>query len=448
MHFDSFDQPNDSSERSLIDSIFNREAPTYSAPGRPSVGSPIVIKTVSISVESNVKESMIEPKKSKWSAPTDWGTRNDKLREPEQLSPTSPTSTKVPDFTARSVSDGSTRASTSQSESIAVATHFRRLIKRMESASPQVVLDRIEEDWGSTDDNAMQEELHIEKLLWALTALDSDILSNTVSAVHSTEIKDGIAIHFEGSMGKFSRVSGFVPSWADLNVADIYRSINKTTDSKVFYACNGDLDTISHTLNTAFIHQLIDMDDYINLPLPLPNGMFNSVFVSSLPTLLPASGIPAFLKECYRLLAPNGQFEARLVNAQPERSTIGPKLSAWLEDNLIIQLETEFRCSRPCEVVPSWANSAGFRMPNGSKAVLGRALMLQAAVGKSNDISTRIGSAILREIWQDSWGSCLTEDDQGNKQYWWDHEDIVQECLERGTKWKAATFIVVKPMNR
>jgi len=98
--------------------------------------------------------------------------------------------------------------------------------------------------------------------------------------------------------------------------------------------------------------------------------------------------------------------------------------------------------------VPSWANSAGFRMPNGSKAVLGRALMLQAAVGKSNDISTRIGSAILREIWQDSWGSCLTEDDQGNKQYWWDHEDIVQECLERGTKWKAATFIVVKPMNR
>jgi hypothetical protein len=75
---------------------------------------------------------------------------------------------------------------------------------RMQSAGPQVMLDRLEEDWAACDDIVMLEELQTEKLLWALIALDSKVLSkdNTAMTRTSSGVRNGTVIHFEGSMGK------------------------------------------------------------------------------------------------------------------------------------------------------------------------------------------------------------------------------------------------------
>jgi hypothetical protein len=220
-------------------------------------------------------------------------------------------------------------------------------------------------------------------------------------------------------------------------------------ESKIIFVSTKLEETLTDNLNSAIIHRHMNFgetaDANLKFPLPLKNGSVDSIFVSSLPTLLPGSRIPAFLAESFRLLRPDGQFEARLINALPERSSMGPKLAAWLEDNLMIQLESEFRCSRPCDLVPAWAKISGFTMADGSRPILKRELTLQAAAESTSDIPTRVGSAVLREIWKDTWGSCLTENNEGKSHYWWDQEDILQECMEKQTTWKVASLMVIKP---
>jgi hypothetical protein len=41
----------------------------------------------------------------------------------------------------------------------------------MESAGPRIILERLKEEWDEPADLAMSQELHLEKHLWALTAL-------------------------------------------------------------------------------------------------------------------------------------------------------------------------------------------------------------------------------------------------------------------------------------
>lgn len=75
---------------------------------------------------------------------------------------------------------------------------------RMENASPQVMLDRLEEDWGTSNDRIMMEELRVEKLLWALTALNSELLSGENLSAKMTDPQSNNIMHFGGSVGKFT----------------------------------------------------------------------------------------------------------------------------------------------------------------------------------------------------------------------------------------------------
>lgn len=47
-------------------------------------------------------------------------------------------------------------------------TRFQRFIRRMESAGPKVILDRLKEEWDHPHDDETNEELHLEKRLWVL----------------------------------------------------------------------------------------------------------------------------------------------------------------------------------------------------------------------------------------------------------------------------------------
>lgn len=49
-------------------------------------------------------------------------------------------------------------------------TRFQRFIRRMESAGPKIILDRLKEEWHDPGDDEADQELMLEKQLWVLTA--------------------------------------------------------------------------------------------------------------------------------------------------------------------------------------------------------------------------------------------------------------------------------------
>jgi hypothetical protein len=50
-------------------------------------------------------------------------------------------------------------------------SHFQRSIRRMEAASPKIILERLKEEWMQVSDATIYRELEVEKQLWMLTAL-------------------------------------------------------------------------------------------------------------------------------------------------------------------------------------------------------------------------------------------------------------------------------------
>lgn len=182
----------------------------------------------------------------------------------------------------------------------------------------------------------------------------------------------------------------------------------------------------------------------ITFPLPIADSCVSNIVVPWLATLLPASQIPALIAESYRLLQPGGQFDARLINALPVKATMGPKLELWLEENLIIQLESDFRCSRPCELLPTWSKKFKFTMADGRPPALSQEVLLRAAVVSTDDVNLRVGAAVLRHLWYGTWGSSTS----GTECFWWDNDEIVEECLERETSWRVASFQIFKTDDR
>lgn len=56
-------------------------------------------------------------------------------------------------------------------QSLSIGSHFQRFVRRMESAGPRIIFERLKEKWDLPGDRAMSDELFLEKHLWALTAL-------------------------------------------------------------------------------------------------------------------------------------------------------------------------------------------------------------------------------------------------------------------------------------
>lgn len=62
---------------------------------------------------------------------------------------------------------------TRQVSPILEVTHLQRSIRRMEAASPRIILERLKEEWLEIADASVYRELELEKQLWMLSALRS-----------------------------------------------------------------------------------------------------------------------------------------------------------------------------------------------------------------------------------------------------------------------------------
>jgi hypothetical protein len=177
------------------------------------------------------------------------------------------------------------------------------------------------------------------------------------------------------------------------------------------------------------------------VPLPYPDNYFSHIRASTLPSLVPSSNLPDLFRECYKLLAPGGLLEVRIMDASPVRKTAGPLLRMWIEDRLSTNLERLFRCSKPCLLVPSWLAEAGFELeaPGGSRIVNLPCTLDTSSTGVDKELSTVIG----RSLWRDIWGSFVDEV-PGEPKWWWEDEDIMQECRERQTVFECQAIFACK----
>ena len=193
-----------------------RNEQVYRLPPTPRLleGFPSVLKSVTISVDASPtsQESQNRPI---WEAPNAWGfvTKKESNRTSSLYdnSPGSPTSfstqvREIPQIREEPPLSASTSASSTSPQ------HFSRLVKRMDNASPKVILDRLSEDWGDVGDPLLREELELEKHLWALTAVENETLDRYAKPGQSAKVtaplppiilnKRRKILELDGHMGK------------------------------------------------------------------------------------------------------------------------------------------------------------------------------------------------------------------------------------------------------
>jgi hypothetical protein len=172
------------------------------------------------------------------------------------------------------------------------------------------------------------------------------------------------------------------------------------------------------------------------VPLPYPEDYFSHIRASTLPSLVPSAILPELFSECYKLLAPGGVLEVRVMDAAPVRMTAGPLMRMWIEDRLSVNLERLFRCSKPCSLVPGWLEDAGYKMIASEKE---QNVMLPCAFDPdSSDIDKELSTIIGRAFWKDIWGNFI-DDVPDEPKWWWDDKEILQECLKRHTVFEYKT---------
>lgn len=177
------------------------------------------------------------------------------------------------------------------------------------------------------------------------------------------------------------------------------------------------------------------------VPLPYPEDYFTHIRASTLPSLVPSAKLPELFRECFKLLAPGGLLEIRIMDAAPLRKTTGPLMRTWIEDRLSVSLERLFRCSKPCLLVPGWLTDAGFALtdPEGDHNVT-----LPCAFDQtSTDVDKELSAIIGRSLWKDIWGD-FVDDVPGEPKWWWEDEEIVQECLARQTVFECRAIFAYK----
>jgi len=82
-------------------------------------------------------------------------------------------------------------------------TRFQRFIRRMESAGPKVILDRLREEWDEPVDEDAHREMILEKQLWVLTAFQLQNLGRS-KTVPKPKANTGKILELYGNLCKLS----------------------------------------------------------------------------------------------------------------------------------------------------------------------------------------------------------------------------------------------------
>ncbi|KAL5120254.1 hypothetical protein ACEQ8H_001812 [Pleosporales sp. CAS-2024a] len=287
---------------------------------------------------------------------------------------------------------------------------FQKFIRRMENAGSKIVLDRLSEEWHEGADQEADEQLDLEKQLWLLTGFQMQSVG-TAKVTPKPSCDTGRVLDLYGNLSEVFQMSAIYPQ------------------QTVHFLTNKSKSHVTLPANVSYL----TARDCGAVPLPYPENYFSHIRATTLPSLVPSSKMPDLFRECYKLLAPGGLMEIGIMDASPVRTTSGPLLQSWIEDRMSTNIERQFRCSKPCSLVPVWLADAGFDL---SDADGNTSVTLPCAVDDSSaTVDAKLSAVVGRAMWRDAWGSFI-DSTAGESRWWWDEENIVQECLERQTNFQ------------
>jgi len=177
---------------------------------------------------------------------------------------------------------------------------------------------------------------------------------------------------------------------------------------------------------------------------PVAPQFFSDVHSLSLPALVPSTEIPALLRNIHRVLAPRGTLHLTVIDPAPVRTTVGPRMQAWLDERLLLNLQRHFRCMSPSQLLPSWLADAQLRGEGSMITKLKFPAVTSWPSGAAPDnaeaeIAVELRSEVARMLWNEVWGQYVTAD-----KWWWEDSDIIDECRRLDTYWEVRMIEAVK----
>lgn len=195
---------------------------------------------------------------------------------------------------------------------------------------------------------------------------------------------------------------------------------------------------------------------------------FTAVYCLLLPSLLSSHEITVVLRGIHTCLLPGGTLHLVLINPAPATSSLGPRMRQWMDDNLLLNLERQFRCTNPRKLIPMWLGDIGLRANDSTKITVKFQAVVQKSAnrddkdpedskanGEKDGIDNLNGgqeelnrdqqaklelqSRLGRQLWQENWGSYVHA-----KNWWWDDPNCVEECVNLGTYWEYSIVEAVK----
>ncbi|KAK5659092.1 hypothetical protein OQA88_1182 [Cercophora sp. LCS_1] len=209
------------------------------------------------------------------------------------------------------------------------ATSLETLIARMPFATPHTILARLTETYNPLPFPLLH-DLNLEKDLWLLAHLHNLLPASPLPT--ASRILD---------------IASPVSSLLQLSVT------NPTA-------------RIAHLSNSPPPHPLANVASLSFLSLsdvsfPLADSAFDYARLTHVVAgLFSPPQIKTLIREAHRVLAVRGVLEFRVVD--PMLVDAGEAVRKWVEEELLVALEGEFRCTRPGVLVPLWMREVGFQM--------------------------------------------------------------------------------------
>jgi SAM-dependent methyltransferase len=212
--------------------------------------------------------------------------------------------------------------------------------------------------------------------------------------------------------------------------------------------------------------------------LPYGDGSVDIVSSRSIALTLRAHDWPPFLRDCARILKPQGILSISVLDPMPRNA--GPLLQQWTTEYLILGLERRFLATRPAMVIPFWLKDVSQLTLPHIKTVTYSAVanddtdMVDAVspslMGISESYSgptwvhrrrrsdiQQLGTAVGRHFYQALYKELASEArlrrprisgvEYANDiihHWWWKDPAIVRECREYGTMFEMVTYTCLK----
>ncbi|KAK0635689.1 hypothetical protein B0T17DRAFT_503195 [Bombardia bombarda] len=307
-------------------------------------------------------------------------------------------------------------------------------IRRMATASSKTILDKLKQDWGNANDPSIYKELEMEKTRWLRSALDN------------------MYVAYAGEAVADQRILALFESAATVSyLASVY-PMARITHLSTTPLSHAQLPNISHLYSPG-----------ISPALSLAPESFTSVYCLALPSLVSAQDIAPLLRKLQRCLTPNGTLHMCFSDPSPATVGLGPCMTKWLEENLMMNLESRSRCANPGRtIIPRLVDAQLAGKGSVMTKVKFRAVYIPSSSTLSmySDGSSKSSSSapvssskedeeslaeeelqitVGRLLWREVWGRYVL-----GSTWWWDDADCVKECAERGTYFE---YFVVKAVN-